>query len=61
MGYAFDINMGAANGGNGNSYRVNVNKSYPGNPVYEWLVANASKYHFKQLPSEGWHWSIDGR
>jgi hypothetical protein len=60
MGFALDINMGSLNGGNSGSYRVNVNSSYPGNKVYEWLVANASKYHFSQLKSEGWHWSING-
>lgn len=60
MGYAFDVNMGSANGGNSNSYTMNVNTSYPGNKVWEWLKANASKYHFSQYPPEGWHWSITG-
>lgn len=59
-GYAFDINMGAANGGNSYSYRMDVNTSYPGNPVWEWLKANAEKYHYFQYSREGWHWSING-
>lgn len=59
-GIAFDINMGSANGGNATSYRMNVNSAYPGNPVWEWLKANAGKFNFKQLPSEGWHWSVTG-
>ncbi|HWT39969.1 MAG TPA: M15 family metallopeptidase, partial [Dongiaceae bacterium] len=61
MGYAFDINMGSANGGNSSSYSAGVNTSYPGNPVWEWLSAHASTYHFSQYSREGWHWSIDGR
>ncbi|MDB5163218.1 MAG: peptidase [Candidatus Saccharibacteria bacterium] len=60
MGFALDINMGAANGGNSTSYKVVTNSTYPGNRVYEWLVANAGKYHFSKLGSEGWHWSING-
>ncbi len=27
---------------------------------YSWLQANASKYGLKNLPSEAWHWSVDG-
>ncbi len=60
MGYAFDVNMGSANGGNSSSYSAGVNTSYPGNKVWEWLKANASKYHFSQYSREGWHWSING-
>jgi hypothetical protein len=29
-------------------------------PVYAWLVANASRYGLKNLPSEAWHWSTTG-
>lgn len=60
MGFAFDINMGRENGGSATSYSMNVNSSYPGNPVWEWLKANAGKYHFFQYAPEGWHWSING-
>jgi len=62
MGLAFDINMGSANNGNCNGYcyTMNVNTSYPGNKVWEWLTANAGANDFKQLPSEGWHWSATG-
>ena len=28
---------------------------------YRWLKRNASKYGFKNLPSEPWHWSTNGR
>lgn len=31
-----------------------------GTATYNWLVANAAKYHLKNLPSESWHWSYDG-
>ena len=29
--------------------------------VYPWLVKNAGKYGIHQLPSERWHWSINGK
>lgn len=28
---------------------------------YQWLAVNASKYGFYNLPSEPWHWSVDGK
>lgn len=60
-GYGFDIRMGPENGGPaGVGYSKGVNKAYPGNPIWEWLRANARKYHFYQYEEEGWHWSIDG-
>ena len=27
---------------------------------FQWLNANASRFGFRNLPSEAWHWSIDG-
>lgn len=30
------------------------------NPGYIWLAANAARFGFYNLPSEPWHWSIDG-
>lgn len=32
----------------------------PGNPRWEWLRNNASKYGFLPLSSEAWHWSLTG-
>jgi zinc D-Ala-D-Ala carboxypeptidase len=29
-------------------------------PAFTWLVANAAKYGYVNLPSEAWHWSITG-
>jgi len=29
-------------------------------PAFAWLVANAGRYGFVNLPSEAWHWSITG-
>lgn len=29
--------------------------------LYVWLTKNASKYGLKNLPSEPWHWSTDGK
>lgn len=31
------------------------------NSGYRWLAANAAQYGFYNLPSEPWHWSINGR
>ncbi|MFA6353977.1 MAG: D-alanyl-D-alanine carboxypeptidase family protein [Candidatus Paceibacterota bacterium] len=31
------------------------------NKCFLWLQANAGKYGIKNLPSEPWHWSVDGR
>lgn len=28
---------------------------------FKWLSANAATYGLKNLPSESWHWSVDGR
>ena len=28
---------------------------------FQWLAANAGSFGFRNLPSEPWHWSIDGR
>lgn len=28
---------------------------------YQWLAANAADYGFYNLPSESWHWSVNGR
>lgn len=30
-------------------------------PAFQWLAANASRYGLSNLPSEPWHWSVDGR
>jgi hypothetical protein len=30
-------------------------------PCFKWLQTNAATYKFYNLPSEPWHWSIDGR
>lgn len=32
-----------------------------GTAGFNWLKANAARYGFKNLPSESWHWSIDGK
>ena len=29
-------------------------------PAYQWLAANAASYGFYNLPSEPWHWSVNG-
>ncbi|MEM8922828.1 MAG: D-alanyl-D-alanine carboxypeptidase family protein [Actinomycetota bacterium] len=31
------------------------------NAGYRWLAANAGNYGFYNLPSEPWHWSVNGR
>lgn len=30
-------------------------------PCFQWLAANAATYGLRNLPSEPWHWSVDGR
>ena len=32
-----------------------------GSSCFVWMKQNASRYGFFNLPSESWHWSIDGR
>lgn len=29
-------------------------------PAFRWLAANAGRFGFVNLPSEPWHWSVDG-
>ena len=31
------------------------------NPGFRWLSANAGRFGFRNLPSEPWHWSINGQ
>jgi hypothetical protein len=31
------------------------------NPGFRWLNANAARFGLKNLPSEPWHWSVDGK
>jgi len=31
------------------------------NPGFQWLAANAARFGLHNLPSEPWHWSVDGR
>ena len=31
------------------------------NPGFQWLAANAANYGLYNLPSEPWHWSVNGR
>jgi len=37
-----------------------VSISGHGNPGFQWLAANAQRFGFHNLPSEPWHWSVDG-
>jgi hypothetical protein len=40
--------------------RVNGSTIGSGSGAFNWLVANASKYGYYNLPSESWHWSTSG-
>lgn len=42
----------------GKLIKIGVNPST--RPAFDWLKANAASYGFKNLPSENWHWSVDG-
>ena len=37
-----------------------VSISGHGSPGFQWLAANAQRFGFHNLPSEPWHWSVDG-
>lgn len=37
------------------------NCSYRGSACYRWLASNASRFGMFNLPSEPWHWSVNGR
>jgi hypothetical protein len=39
----------------GNGYAIGRSS-----PCYSWLVSNAGSYGFINLPSEPWHWSVNG-
>jgi len=47
MGLAIDFQLGSNNGA-----------TRPGDPVYDWLVANAASFSFQKLDSESWHWEV---
>ena len=32
-----------------------------GTAAYGWLSGHAGQYGFHNLPSESWHWSVNGR
>ena len=36
-------------------------KTCVGNAGYDYMVANGAKYDFHKLPSEAWHWSMNGK
>ncbi|MBI1862829.1 D-alanyl-D-alanine carboxypeptidase family protein [Candidatus Microgenomates bacterium] len=31
-----------------------------GDACFNWMVANAAKYNYYNLPAESWHWSVNG-
>ena len=31
-----------------------------GSPAFVWLTEHAADYGLENLPSEPWHWSVDG-
>jgi hypothetical protein len=45
---------GTSNHGKGSA--IDVKNCKTGSPVHSWLVKNASKFNFRPLPSESWHW-----
>lgn len=48
-GLAVDFHLGGAS--------ISTRQS----PGYQWLAANAARYGFYNLPSEPWHWSVNGQ
>jgi hypothetical protein len=48
-GLAVDFHLGGAS--------ISTRQS----PGYQWLAANAARFGFYNLPSEPWHWSVNGQ
>lgn len=40
---------------------IDFRSCWRGSACFTWLSNNASKYGYKNLPSESWHWSTNGR
>lgn len=40
---------------------IDFQSCWRGSPCFTWLTNNASKYGYRNLPSESWHWSTNGR
>ncbi len=51
--------VGRSNHGWGVAIDFN-NCRYRSTACYQWLAANSTNYGFQNLPSEPWHWSING-
>lgn len=60
LGVAIDFQFPSAGNSTGNCRTGNGICTLKGDPVYDWLVANASRYGLKQLDIEFWHWSPTG-
>lgn len=45
MGLAIDFQLGS-----------NTGATRPGDPAYDWLVANAKSYGYAKISNEAWHW-----
>ncbi len=55
---------GASNHNNGLAFDLRCDGQKIGsstNACFVWLATNANKYGLQNLPSEPWHWSVDGR
>lgn len=42
-------------------FRVGNRSVRRSDAAFRWLEANAAKYGLRNLPSEPWHWSVDGK
>jgi hypothetical protein len=40
---------------------VDIDNCSRGSAIFNWLVANAASFGWINLPSESWHWSINGQ
>ena len=40
---------------------IDFQSCWRGSDCFTWLSNNASKYGYRNLPSESWHWSTNGR
>ncbi len=57
MGLAIDFRMGRSNS-TSNCVTRDGRCTLSGDPIWEWLEENASRFNFKPISNEFWHWEV---
>ncbi len=60
MGYAIDFVMPSRSNSTSNCTRVGGRCEAPGDPVWEWMNSDATRFGVMPYVNEFWHWSKDG-